>query len=214
MEKNADILEAWSSNKDGETAGTYSSEDTTEDEDNMFDPSLLEDLDTSKLKGVKFSPPLENCLSPGVNLRLRPLNLGDFSLGFLQLLTQLTKVGDISQEMWRQRFLEMKKKSGTYYVMVVEDSLTHQVIGATTLVVEQKFIHECSQVGRVEDVVVSDKYRGRQLGKFLVASAIVLAEKLNCYKVTLNCTDQMLSFYNGLGFSCEAGDANFMVIRL
>jgi hypothetical protein len=30
-----------------------------------------------------------------------------------------------------------------------------QVIGAATLMVEKKFIHECGQVGRVEDVVVS-----------------------------------------------------------
>ena len=29
------------------------------------------------------------------------------------------------------------------------------MVGAATLVVEKKFIHECGQVGRVEDVVVS-----------------------------------------------------------
>jgi hypothetical protein len=29
------------------------------------------------------------------------------------------------------------------------------VVGAATLLVEKKFIHECGQVGRVEDVVVS-----------------------------------------------------------
>ena len=89
-----------------------------------------------------------------------------------------------------------------------------QVVGAATLVVEEKFIHGCSQVGRVEDVVVSDKYRGRQLGKLMVALAVVLARKLHCYKVTLNCTDTMTKFYNGLGFKCEEGDSNFMVIRL
>ena len=30
-----------------------------------------------------------------------------------------------------------------------------KIIGASTLVVEKKFIHECGKVGRVEDVVVS-----------------------------------------------------------
>ena len=75
-----------------------------------------------------------------------------------------------------------------------QDTLSYflglQVVGAATLVVEQKFIHGCSQVGRVEDVVVSDKYRGRQLGKLMVSVAIIMARKLDCYKVTLNCTDR------------------------
>ena len=216
MKKNAaDILEAWSSNNNEDSVGgEEATEDISEELDNIFDPSILQDLDISNLNGVKFNPPIENCLTPGADLRLRPLQIGDFSLGFLQLLTQLTKVGDISEDQWQQRFVDMKKKVGTYYVMVVEDRKTQQVVGATTLLVEQKFIHECSQVGRVEDVVVSDKYRGRQLGKFLVAVAILLAQKLHCYKVTLNCTDSMLAFYSGLGFKCEEGDANFMVIRL
>ena len=209
---NGDILEAWTSNNDATTGQHKQDED--EEEDNIFELALLEDLDLSNLKEVTFSPPIENCLIPGPSLRLRPLQLGDFKKGFLQLLSQLTKVGDISEEQWRKRYLDMKRKSGTYFVMVVEDSLTWQVVGATTLVVEQKFIHECSQVGRVEDVVVSDQYRGRQLGKFLVASAVLLAHKLHCYKVTLNCADKMVKFYNGIGFQCEEGDANFMVIRL
>ena len=53
-----------------------------------------------------------------------------------------------------------------------------------------------------------------ELGKFLVTVAVLLAAKLGCYKVTLNCKDDMLKFYNGIGFRSEAGDANFMVVRL
>jgi len=59
----------------------------------------------------------------------------------------------------------MKACPGTYYVLVLEDLNTSEVIGAATLVVEQKFIHTCGTRGRLEDVVVSDKYRGKQLGK-------------------------------------------------
>lgn len=181
-------------------------------EEAIYDCSLLNSLDLGQCQAV-FNPPL-SVLSPGEDLRLRPLQLGDYRTGFLQLLGQLTKVGEISEEQWEERFMGMKRKEGTYYVTVLEDVQTSQVVGAATLVVEQKFIHGCSQVGRVEDVVVSDKYRGKQLGKLLVSLGIVLARKLDCYKVTLNCTDNMTKFYNGLGFKCEEGDANFMVIRL
>ena len=98
MNKNSDILEAWTSNKDA--APEDKNEDTEEYNENIFDPSLLEGLDIARLGQVKFNPPIENCLVPGVDLRLRPLQVGDFRLGFLQLLTQLTKVGDISEEQW------------------------------------------------------------------------------------------------------------------
>ena len=41
----------------------------------------------------------------------------------------------------------MKSSKGGYYVTVVEDTTTNQVIGAATLVVEQKFIHSLATVG-------------------------------------------------------------------
>ena len=49
---------------------------------------------------------------------------------------------------------------------------------------ERKFIHSCGSVGRVEDVVVSSAYRGKQLGKLAVNLATALAARLGCYKVT------------------------------
>jgi len=40
----------------------------------------------------------------------------------------------------------MKNTPSTYYVTVIEDTTTGQVIGSATLVVEQKFIHDCAKV--------------------------------------------------------------------
>jgi len=45
------------------------------------------------------------------------------------------------------RFREMKSCPGTYYIAVVEDpTKQRQVIGTTTLVIEQKFIHSTGKV--------------------------------------------------------------------
>ena len=79
---------------------------------------------------------------------------------------------------------------------------------------EQKFIHSCGSVGRVEDVVVSSAYRGKQLGKLAVNLATALAARLGCYKVTLNCADSMTKFYASLGYRSEEGNSNYMCIRL
>ena len=120
--------------------------------------------------------------SPG--LVLRSLCLEDYDLGYLGLLSQLTSVGEISREEWEERWHQMRDCNSTYYVIVLEDRELGRVVGAATLVMERKFIHSCGSVGRLEDVVVSDNYRGRQLGKLLVTTASLLAVKLGCYKVT------------------------------
>lgn len=57
------------------------------------------------------------------------------------------------------------QRSGGYYVTVIEDTRTKSIIGAATLVTEFKFIHEGGIRGRLEDVVVNNTYRGKQLGK-------------------------------------------------
>lgn len=59
----------------------------------------------------------------------------------------------------------MKNCRDSYYVVVVEDLNKSRIAGSATLVVEQKFIHNTGTRGRIEDVVVSDDYRGKQLGK-------------------------------------------------
>lgn len=43
------------------------------------------------------------------------------------------------------RFYSMKSAGG-YYVVVIEDTNSGKVIACATLVVEQKFIHNCSLV--------------------------------------------------------------------
>ena len=97
--------------------------------------------------------------SAGSGLRLRPLCLEDYDRGYLALLGQLTSVGDITRAEWEARWLVMRECQATYFVIVLEDTALGQVVGAATLVQERKFIHSCGNVGRLEDVVVSDQYR-------------------------------------------------------
>jgi len=182
-------------------------------EGELFDSSLLTGLDTLQSTQIPFPPGL-TVANPGEGLRVRPLCVGDWDRGFLELLGQLTTVGEISRDQWEDRFSEMKTGTGTYFVVVVEDVGEGRVVGAATLLLEKKFIHKCGQVGRVEDVVVSDQYRGRQLGKLVVGVCSLLAYRLHCYKVTLNCNDSMLKYYTGLGFTTEQGNSNYMCIRI
>jgi len=180
-----------------------------ENQEAIYNQNLLRELDWESRK-AKFKNGISP-LNPGQNLIMRPLNIGDYDLGFLQILGQLTSVGDVSRQTFEERFHAMKRCPGTYYITVIEDVGSSQIIGTATLVVEQKFIHSASSRGRIEDVVVSDLYRGKQLGKLLVETLNLLGKHVGCYKMSLECKDDNIPFYEGLGYKNE--DQNFMVIR-
>lgn len=71
-------------------------------EEALYDASLLAKLDFSRTI-TKFNPPI-NAVNTGEPwLKVRPLQVGDYDRGFLQLLSQLTGVGHVS----RDEFLSM-----------------------------------------------------------------------------------------------------------
>ncbi|XP_047471900.1 probable glucosamine 6-phosphate N-acetyltransferase [Penaeus chinensis] len=176
----------------------------------LYDPGLLAKLDWSKVTHMKGGVTNH---APGGGLRVRPLCKADYDRGFLQLLSQLTKVGDISREKFGERFDAMKNCPGHYYVTVIEDTDQGKIVGSATLACELKFIRGCAKRGRLEDVVVNNEYRGKQLGKLIVSTVTLLASQVGCYKMGLDCKDEMKSFYNSIGYSSEKGNDNTMIIR-
>ncbi|KAJ8290245.1 hypothetical protein GJAV_G00010450 [Gymnothorax javanicus] len=170
------------------------------DETPLFDPALLKELDWSA-NTVPFSPPISPT-DPGEGLVLRPLRTADFKRGFYKVLSQLTVAGDVTPEQFIENFEHMKN-TGDYYVVVVEDTNLGQIVATATLIVEHKFIHGCAKRGRVEEVVVSDVCRGKQLGKLLVSALTLLSKKLDCYKITLECAPNNVAFYKKFGYSAS-----------
>lgn len=62
----------------------------------MYDPQLLKGLDFDSLSGV-FSPPV-TATEPGETwLLVRPLEIEDYDRGYVQLLSQLTAVGNVTR---------------------------------------------------------------------------------------------------------------------
>jgi glucosamine-phosphate N-acetyltransferase len=176
----------------------------------LFDPHILTQLDISKFK-AEYKNGITP-LKPGKDLHIRPLCPGDHDKGYLDLLRQLTTVGDVSREDFFNRFHKMKACADSYYIIVIENVETGQIVGSATLVKEQKFIHHASSRGRIEDVIVSDLYRGQQLGKILIDILLCLSQHLKCYKVSLECTDDNLKFYTKFGLEKTPGQ-NFMQHR-
>lgn len=139
----------------------------------------------------------------------RPLQLDDYENGYLELLRGLTEVGNVTKSEYEQRFTLMKQfnQVGDHYVIVViEDIETKKVVGASTLRLELKFIHQCATKGMLEDVAVLNSYRGKQIGEIVVKIIVELAhESYKCYKLSLDCKDELIKFYkkNGFNYNCN-----------
>lgn len=149
----------------------------------------------------------------GNNLIMRSLKIDDFDRDYLKLLEQLDVFcDDISKERFEDRFFDMKSCLNTYYVIVIEDLSTNKVIGSATLINEQKFINNISSRGRIEDIVVDEKYRGNHLGKLLLDFLIDICKIIGCSMLSVECDDDLKSFYQQFQFKVEFGQ-NFLIRR-
>jgi glucosamine-phosphate N-acetyltransferase len=146
------------------------------------------------------SPPLMQYIDSDGNLVLRMLEPDDYSRGYLDLLSQLSTVGEISEHQFKKRFKELMTHRDTYFVFVVEDKLKQKLVACVTMFIELKFLHNCSAVGHVEDVVVDQAYRHHKLGKRLMETCKQKAAQFGCYKVILDCTEKVIPFYESCGF--------------
>lgn len=129
-------------------------------------------------------------------LNFRRLEKGDFQKNYLELLKQLTTVGDISQEKYEKTFDKMGAE-----VWVIE--FEGKIIASVSLLLEQKIIHECGIVGHLEDVVVDRDYRKYGLGKFIIERIIKIAREMGCYKLIGDCKSELLGFYEKNGFESK-----------
>ena len=178
--------------------------------DFLFDSSLLKQLKPSefKFKYDKFevvtdAAKNETYVDLGDGLVLRPLKRDDYEKEYMKLLGQLTEVGKVTKEDFIKRFDEMRSAQNTYYVWVVEDLAAKKVVASLTLVYEMKFFRSTSARGRIEDVVVDSAYRGKNLSKVLLDVNRQLSKILGCYKISLECKDNLVKHYGKFDFAAE-----------
>ncbi|KAI9260678.1 acyl-CoA N-acyltransferase [Phascolomyces articulosus] len=157
----------------------------------MTNPPFLTENDGPHLFSPKLiSPEVLAVLPDGYTLR--PLKRDDYNKGFFDVLSQLSVTGNISQQVFEERF-DMMQRMGCYYLVCIE--ALDEIVACATLIVEHKFLHSCGQAGHIEDVVVSDTQRGKKLGKRLIDQLTHMAQALGCYKIILNCKEHNIQFY-------------------
>ena len=139
-------------------------------------------------------------------LIIRKIIESDLENGFLESLDNLREASNLEHNSAKS-ILEGILENENHIVHVAE--LDGKIVGSTTLLIEQKFIHEGGLVGHIEDVVVKKEFEGQGIGMKLVLSLLDVANEKKCYKTILNCEDTLIPFYEKIGFKQKSNEMRF-----
>ena len=137
---------------------------------------------------------------------IREIEEDDLKNGFLETLDFLRNTGDLDKNKANE-ILKKIKQNPDHIIHVAIDN--KKIVGSTTLLIEQKFIHDGGLVGHIEDVVVRKDCERKGIGIKLVTSLLERAKEKNCYKTILDCKDDVKQFYERIGFKRESNGMRY-----
>ena len=118
---------------------------------------------------------------------IREFKKEDLHNGYIETISEVWPCDGVTEET-----LERVLDKNTYIFVAVNDG---EIVGSLSLYIQNKFIHNGSCVGFIEEVVTREKFHGNQIGSLLVNRAVKKCEEIGCYKVLLYCYDDVVSFY-------------------
>lgn len=139
-------------------------------------------------------------------IKIRKLQRKDIYNGFLLSLDSLRKSSHLKPKKANMIFNKISKNSHQVTYVAEENS---KIIGSASILIEQKFIHDGGKVGHIEDVAVRKEFQGKGVGGKIVIALLKYAEKQGCYKTILDCTDELIPFYENIGFKRHSNSMRF-----
>ena len=142
----------------------------------------------------------------GARVRVRPLREADLHNGFLETLDALRPASDLAPQRAREVFRRLDGNPDCVVAVAVAGG---RVVGAATLLIEHKFINQAGRAGHIEDVAVAADRQGTGIGGALIRYLLARAVEAGCYKTILDCADDVVPFYERLGFRRHTNGMDF-----
>jgi len=114
---------------------------------------------------------------------------------YFALLRLLTDALDVSMDVFLEN-LEKINHMGSIIICLDGD----RIVGSGTVIIEPKMIHAGRSVGHIEDIVVDTEYRGLGIAREILNRLAEVSYRNNCYKVILDCADELVGFYSKMDF--------------
>ncbi len=137
-------------------------------------------------------------------LNTYPNNISNIKSSYLELLSQLTTVEQIENLLFLENINKISK-IGSIMVGYVgnPEHKNFQIIASGTIIIEPKIIWGGRNVGHIEDIVVTQSQRGKGFSQTILNELKNIAITNNCYKVILNCTEQVKKVYDKNSFEVK-----------
>jgi len=133
------------------------------------------------------------------NLIIREIEYNDYKNGYLELMFEFTNYNHEIDEKQFKNYLDNTKLNNINKILIIYSNNEKKIIGAGTIFKLNK-LHN-NPIGQIEDVIISENYRGKGLGKLIIENLIKIGiEEFKCYKIILNCLDKNIDFYKKNGF--------------
>ena len=143
------------------------------------------------------------------DLIIREIENQDYNNGYLDLMFEFTNYDHKINESEFNFNLEQMKYNKLSKILIISSTIYNKIIGAGTIFKLNK-IHN-NPVGQIEDVIISQKYRGLGLGKLIIEKLVKVGiEEFKCYKIILNCLDKNIDFYKKNGFEIVGMEMKYM----
>lgn len=127
------------------------------------------------------------------NVLFRPVEKKDIEQVF-PLLQQLVEIDYSNRDKEKCWELFESNAATNSIVGVYED----EIVAYGSIIIENKIRGGIS--GHIEDIVVSNKIRNKNIGTNLIKHLVEIGEQKGCYRITLFCKKDLISFYSRNGF--------------
>lgn len=123
---------------------------------------------------------------------------------YLLLLSELTTTTFIETPLFVKNIKKIFEM-GTIIIGYVGDlsKSTFELVATGTIIIEPKIIRGGKSVGHIEDIVVANGYRGKNISQVILNNLTDFAEENGCYKVILDCEDDVKKVYIKNGFKLK-----------
>jgi len=138
--------------------------------------------------------------SKKIDFEVREISVTDLGRGFFETLSNLNSVGRISEEHEKAKKVLHEITSNPFHKIFVAVKNDGEIVGSTTVLIEQKFIHNGERVAHHEDTATKKGYEGLGIATAVVGRAFRFARQMKCYKVIGECTEENVPFWEKFGY--------------